>query len=108
MAKISRDRFGLSRFGDPGLLILISLLDGAKHGHAMIVDIERTTGLRLGPGTLYGALPKLEERGLIVTLESTDRRRPYEITPDGRSAVAENVARWDQVLQTATTRLAMP
>ena len=39
---------------DPTLLVLASLADGDKHGYAMMEDIERFAGIRLGPGTLYG------------------------------------------------------
>ena len=48
---------------DPGLLLMISLAAGPKHGHAMLLDVERFAGVRLGPGTLYGALTRLEEAG---------------------------------------------
>ena len=47
------DDFG--RFSEPALLILISLAEGPKHGYSMAEDIEAIAGLRLGPGTLYGA-----------------------------------------------------
>lgn len=104
MAKQRHDRFGLARFGEPALLVLISLLDGPKHGHAIIKDIDASIGVRLGPGTLYGALAKLEEHGLIVALEPEGRRRPYEITGDGRAAVTENVARWERVVDTTAAR----
>jgi DNA-binding PadR family transcriptional regulator len=53
----------LGRFSDPVLFILVSSADGKKHGYAMMEDIEVTCGLRLGPGTLYGALSRLEKRG---------------------------------------------
>jgi DNA-binding PadR family transcriptional regulator len=106
MTKQRRDRFGLARFGEPALLILISLLDGPKHGHAIIKDIDNSIGERLGPGTLYGALAKLEERDLIAPLEPSGRRRPYEITSDGREAVAENVARWEKVVRMSASRAA--
>src|SRR5260370_41103877 len=69
---------------DAALLILTSLAGGPKHGYAMIEDIASITGVRLGPGTLYGAISRLESAGLIEALESTDRRRPYQITPRGR------------------------
>lgn len=108
MARPLRDRFGIARFGDPALMILISLVNGPKHGHAIINDIEELTGIRLGPGTLYGALPKLEQRELIRALESDDRRQPYEITANGRLAVTENIARWNQIVCTTNTRLATP
>ncbi len=69
---------------DAALLILTSLAGGAKHGYAMIEDIRLITGARLGPGTLYGAIARLEAEGLINSLPSSDRRRPYQITPAGR------------------------
>ena len=69
---------------DAALLILTSLAGGPKHGYAMIEDIETITGARLGPGTLYGAIARLEAEGRIESLQSSDRRRPYRITPAGR------------------------
>jgi DNA-binding PadR family transcriptional regulator len=69
---------------DAALLILTSLAGGAKHGYAMIDDIKSITGARLGPGTLYGAIARLETEGMIAALESDDRRRPYQITAKGR------------------------
>lgn len=69
---------------DAALLILTSLAGGAKHGYAMIEDIQSITGARLGPGTLYGAIARLEAEGMIEALESNDRRRPYQITRSGR------------------------
>ena len=68
------DDFG--RFSDPALLILISLADEAKHGYAMTEDIAELADIRLGPGTLYGAIARLESRGLIEAVGSDDRRNP--------------------------------
>ncbi|HLK45319.1 MAG TPA: PadR family transcriptional regulator, partial [Acidimicrobiales bacterium] len=53
---------GLRRPNDPPLLILTSLAGGPKHGHALSRDIESFAGVRLGPGALYGAITRLEER----------------------------------------------
>lgn len=72
---------------DPGLLLLISLASGPKHGHAMLLDIEGFAGARLGPGTLYGALSRLEQRGEVEPLPGDGRRRPYRLTPAGRRAL---------------------
>lgn len=72
-------------------MILTSLADGPKHGHALAKDIEAFAGVVLGPGALYGAITRLEERGLIEALESDDRRRPYRITSGGRAALGEAV-----------------
>ena len=57
---------------EPALLILASLADGEKHGYAMMEDIKRFAGVDVGPGTLYGAITRLEERGWIEGLESED------------------------------------
>ena len=67
----------------PPLLVLASLADGPKHGYAMIEDIERMAGVTLGAGTLYGAIARLEEAGLIQPLRQSERRQPYRITAAG-------------------------
>lgn len=90
---------------DPGLLVLASLAEGEKHGYAMMVDIENFAGARLGPGTLYGAITRLEERGFIRGVESDDRRRPYRITGSGRTYLEEQLASLDRVVRTAMGRL---
>ena len=90
---------------DPTLLVLASLADGEKHGYAMMEDIQRFAGVRLGPGTLYGAITRLEERGWIRALESEDRRRPYAITGAGKQYLEEQLAALDQVVKTAMRRL---
>lgn len=72
---------------DPGLLLLISLSGGPKHGHAMLLDVANFAGIRLGPGTLYGALSRLEEDGLVEALPIEGRRRPYRLTDGGLAAL---------------------
>jgi DNA-binding PadR family transcriptional regulator len=67
----------------PPLLVLASLADGPKHGYAMIEDIQRMTGSLLGPGTLYGAITRLEDEGLIQPLQPKERRQPYRLTAAG-------------------------
>jgi DNA-binding PadR family transcriptional regulator len=94
------------KLGDPALLILTSLAEGAKHGYAMVDDIEHFSGSRLGPGTLYGALVRLEERGLIEAVESADRRRPYRLTVRGSQALAREIEAIDRVVQLVKVRLA--
>lgn len=73
----------LGRFSEPALLILISLAAGPKHGYAITADIESLSGAKLGPGTLYGALSRLEARGLVEPLPPQKRRRPYRISAAG-------------------------
>jgi len=81
--KAAETEMALGRFSDPALLVLTSLADGPKHGHAMIADIAEMSGTRLGPGTLYGAIARLEEQRLIEPLPPEDRRYPYRLTPRG-------------------------
>ena len=90
---------------DPTLLVLASLADGDKHGYAMVEDIRVFAGVRLGPGTLYGAITRLEERGWIRALASSDRRRPYRLTPDGRRQLQEQLAGLDQIVKAGRRRL---
>jgi DNA-binding PadR family transcriptional regulator len=77
----------IGRFAEPALLILVSLTDGPKHGYAIMTDVEGATGRPLGPGTLYAALARLEEQGLIEPLAPVDRRRPYRLTGVGASVL---------------------
>jgi DNA-binding PadR family transcriptional regulator len=87
------------------MLILMSLAGGAKHGHALLKDIEEFAGVKLGPGALYGALTRLEERGLIRPLESDDRRRPYQLTPAGSEAFADAIAQMRALVEVGQSRL---
>lgn len=65
---------------------------GSKHGYAIIADIEAQAGKRLGPGTLYGIIARLENSGLIRALRMEERgRRPYAITAAGRQIFKEEV-----------------
>ena len=73
----------IGHYSDPPLLVLASLASGPKHGHAMIEDIASISGTRLGPGTLYGAISRLEQQRWIEPLPPEDRRQPYRITEEG-------------------------
>jgi len=75
-------------------LILTSLADCPKHGYALILDIKEFAGLQLGPGTLYGALDRLEKLGLIEALPADDRRHPYRITSAGRCRCVTTSTHW--------------
>lgn len=96
----------MRRANDPSLLILTSLVDGPKHGHALIKDIERFAGVTLGPGSLYGALTRLEERRLISALPSDDRRRPYRITAAGSASLADALDDLRRLADVGASRLA--
>ncbi len=93
------------RWSDPGLLVLASLAESEKHGYAMVTDIERMAGVHLGPGTLYGALARLEEQGLIEALPAAGRRRPYRITASGSRVLGEQLRTIAAVAETGLSRL---
>jgi DNA-binding PadR family transcriptional regulator len=101
---IDLDDFG--RFSEPALLILISLADGPKHGYAMTEDIAAIADVRFGPGTLYGAIARLESRGLIEALASDDRRNPYRLTALGEKALRARLAALQAVARIGQRRLA--
>jgi DNA-binding PadR family transcriptional regulator len=94
------------RPNDPPILILTSLAGGPKHGHALSKDIEGFAGVVLGPGALYGAITRLEERGLIEPLESDDRRRPYRISASGSAYLSEAVGEMQRLADEGARRLA--
>lgn len=95
------------RPNDPPILILTSLAGGPKHGHALSRDIEGFAGVVLGPGALYGAITRLEERGLIEPLESDDRRRPYRISATGSAYLSEAVGEMQRLADEGARRLAV-
>lgn len=90
---------------DPTILVLASLADGHKHGYAMMEDIQSFAGVRLGPGTLYGAITRLEQQGWIRPVPTEDRRQPYALTSAGRAYLKDQVSTLDQVVRTALGRL---
>jgi DNA-binding PadR family transcriptional regulator len=91
---------------DPTLLVLASLAEGDKHGYAMMEDIARFAGVRLGPGTLYGAITRLEQRGWIrPTKSGEDRRQPYALTADGRRRLEAQLSDLNQIVKTGLKRL---
>jgi DNA-binding PadR family transcriptional regulator len=96
------------RFSEPALLILVSLAEEPRHGYSMTEDIEAIAGVRLGPGTLYGALARLEARGLIEPLKSknNDRRNPYQLTALGGQALRARLNSMMAVARTGQRRLA--
>ena len=97
----------LGRFSDPALFILVSLAGGEKHGYAMMEDIKRRHGIDLGPGTLYGAITRLEDTRLIEPLPAEDRRRPYRLTPTGEAALGEQLRALHRFTVAGLERLAL-
>jgi DNA-binding PadR family transcriptional regulator len=95
----------LGRFAEPSLYILVSLSGGPKHGYAIMTDVEELSGSPLGPGTLYGALARLERRGMIEALEPEDRRRPYRLTGLGATTIRAQLTNLDGFARTGLKRL---
>jgi DNA-binding PadR family transcriptional regulator len=95
----------LGRYAGPATLIMSSLAGGPKHGYALINDIEAFAGQRLRPGTLYGALTRLEHGGLIEGLEADGRRRPYRLTESGAGALQAQLASQRHVADVGLLRL---
>lgn len=100
------DSVSAGRSNDPPVLILTSLASGPKHGYALQQDIEGFAGVRLGPGTLYGAIARLEERGLIEPAGEAGRRRPYRLTAAGAAELERALAGLRTIVEEASTRLA--
>jgi DNA-binding PadR family transcriptional regulator len=97
---------GLGRFAEPAVLVLVSLADHPMHGYAIAADVEKLSGVRMGPGTLYGAIARLEERGLIEPVPSEDRRRPYRLTQSGADALRGHLGMLERVTAAGRQRLA--
>jgi len=98
---------GLRRVNDPPLLILTSLAEGPKHGYALAQDIGEFAGVHLSPGALYGAIARLEERGLIEALPEVERRRPYQVTAAGSAELSEAMRELRRVVDVGTHRLGL-
>ena len=95
-----------TRPNDPTLLILTSLASGEKHGYALLQDIEQFAGVTLGPGTLYGAIARLEERGMIEPVQEPGRRRPYRLTASGAAELSDALAEIRAIADEGRRRLA--
>jgi DNA-binding PadR family transcriptional regulator len=98
----------LGRFAEPSLYILVSLSDGPKHGYLIMRDVEEMSGRPLGPGTLYGALARLERRGLIEALEAEDRRRPYRLTGAGAEILRAQLDQIERFVAIGRARVPRP
>lgn len=90
---------------EPELLILFSLAAGPRHGYGIMADVEASAGVRLGPGTLYAAIPRLEQEGLIEAAAPAGRRRPYRLTARGADVLRERLAAMRDVSAAGLRRL---
>lgn len=96
---------GLGRNAAAAVLVLSSLAGGDKHGYALVKDVEEFAGVHLPPGTLYQLLSRLEVRGLITALEPDERRRPYRLTAQGATVLADYINAQQRILKTGQARL---
>jgi DNA-binding PadR family transcriptional regulator len=104
---MTADFSDLGRFTDVSLLILLSLAGGARHGYAMIEDIAQFSGTLFEPGTLYGALMRLEHKGWIAALAAEERRHPYQLTSAGAEALRRQLATLSQIVAVGRQRVAL-
>src|ERR671919_2776030 len=96
----------------PVVHILLALADGARHGYAIKQDVEQRTGgaIRLGPGTLYEAIQRLLDGGLIEQTSPADaengqqaQRRYYALTAEGWAALRDEVHQLGTIVERART-----
>ncbi|MEU5161781.1 methyltransferase domain-containing protein [Streptomyces sp. NPDC020875] len=85
------------RTHDAQTLVLTVLAEGPLHGYAVNSAVEKLSGERLGSGSLYGALARLERKGLVEPMEVRERRRPYRITGRGRDVLKAEARTMERV-----------
>jgi DNA-binding PadR family transcriptional regulator len=75
--------------------ILLALAEGPLHGYAIMQSVEASSGIAMGPGTIYGTLERLEASGLVKELPAgrSDRRRTFALQPAGRTALQDEARR---------------
>lgn len=107
---------GSAPASDPVLHILLALSDRPRHGYAIMAEVEaRTEGaVHLGTGTLYMALKRLREDGLIREVPDSEpsadgrTRRTYELTDRGRLYLREQTVRLRALVDHAVSKKALP
>jgi PadR family transcriptional regulator, regulatory protein PadR len=87
--------------GHLDMLLLAVLAEGPAHGYAVICSLRQSSGgaFDLPEGTVYPALHRLEDQGLLNSLWSEDgprRRRVYQLTPKGDQVLASRRQEWQQ------------
>ncbi|HEY4458911.1 MAG TPA: helix-turn-helix transcriptional regulator [Pseudonocardiaceae bacterium] len=90
---------------DAQMLVLCALADGQLHGYAINTAIESLTGERLGAGSLYGALSRLEAKGLVESLGEQGRQRPVQLTDRGRDELERELRSMARVADAGLRRL---
>lgn len=86
--------------------IMVALAEGAKHGYAIMKDIEGLGGFSMRPGTLYAALARMERAGLVREIQNSDyRRRPFKLTPAGAIRLTEDMQVLSSLASTGLRRI---
>jgi DNA-binding PadR family transcriptional regulator len=91
--------------------VLLALMGGSGHGYAIMRDVEALTGgrLRIGPGTLYTAIKRLVNAGLIEEYDGdSGRRRCYRLTRKGRTLGVDEAQRMSDLVRAARRRGLLP
>jgi DNA-binding PadR family transcriptional regulator len=111
-----RDFHDLVPLSEAVFHILLALADEDRHGYGIIQEVERRTAgqVRLGPGTLYGAIKRLREQGLIEEVdvdegsEQDERRRYYHLTEAGREVAVLEARRLERLIEGARQKKLLP
>jgi DNA-binding PadR family transcriptional regulator len=92
------------------LHVLLALADGPLHGYAIMQRVENDSGVQMGPGTVYGSIQRLERQGLVREADGdvSARRRPFELTADGRAALAAEAVRLQRLTELVRERRVTP
>ncbi len=82
--------------------ILLALTE-VRHGYGIMQYVEELTEgrIRLGAGTLYGTLSRMEKDGVIAFVREEDRRKSYQATEDGRALLKQEIARLSELHRNA-------
>jgi DNA-binding PadR family transcriptional regulator len=94
----------------PGLYLLLALADGPRHGYGLKRHVEDRSGghVKLGPGTLYETIQRLQENGLIEETEAGEpangqeaQRRYYALTDRGWSVLRDELRQYGRLIDDA-------
>jgi DNA-binding PadR family transcriptional regulator len=98
------------------LHIVLALLDGELHGYALMSRVAELSdgAVRMGPGTLYGTINRLVQDGMLVettdrtSRDDSERRRYYELTPNGRAVAVDELARLQAMVHRVARHIVGP
>lgn len=92
--------------------ILLALADGPLHGYAIMqaVELSARSAVRMGPGTIYGSLQRMEAAGLVKEVGggADDRRRMFALQPAGRRALMSDAERLSRLAALVRAKRLLP